>query len=254
MARFFAAPAQWNAGLVRLDAAEARHACEVLRLREGASLEVFDGVGRRARGRLEQANRSGALVRVEELVSVPREPALITLFQAVPKGKLFEWIVEKSTELGVGRIVPLMTDRGIARVDAADAQKKCEKWRRVALEACKQCGQDWVPEVSEPVTLSRISRAHFPEGSTGLVASLRPGALRASCVLAASGAAGGVAVFVGPEGDFTENEYNALIGMGAREVTLGPRVLRVETAAVSLLSVVSEVLGVAGERRVTQCG
>jgi 16S rRNA (uracil1498-N3)-methyltransferase len=243
MARFFAAPAQWNAGLVTLDAAEARHACEVLRLREGASLEVFDGEGRRARGRLAETSRARALVRVEEPVLTPRADAQVTLFQAVPKGKLFEWIVEKSTELGVGRIVPLMTDRGIARVDAADAQRKCEKWRRVALEACKQCGQDWLPEVIEPVTLSRISSAHFTGGSLGLVASLRPGALRASRVLAASGTPGGVSVFVGPEGDFTETEYDILVERGVHEVTLGPRVLRVETAAVSLLSVVSEALG-----------
>jgi 16S rRNA (uracil1498-N3)-methyltransferase len=242
MARFFAAPAQWSADSVALDVAEARHACEVLRLREGALLETFDGAGRRARGRLTRVSRAGAVVSVEEVMFAPRARCAVTLFQAVPKGKLFEWIVEKSTELGVSRIVPLITDRGIARFEAAEVDKKCDKWRRVALEACKQCGQDWLPEVSEPVPLTAISQGDFCPETLGLVASLRPGAPRASRVLTGAGALRGVSLFVGPEGDFTPQEYDGLVGKGVQEITLGPRVLRVETAALSLLSVAVEAL------------
>lgn len=242
MARFFAAPAQWSADCVALDAAEARHASEVLRLREGASLEVFDGAGRRARGCLAQVSRSGAIVRVEEPLFVPRARYAVTLFQALPKGKLFEWIIEKGTELGVTRIVPLVTGRGIARVEAGDAERKCEKWRRVALEACKQCGQDWIPEVCEPTFLARVLQEDFNAENLGLVASLRPGVPRVSRVLAADGVPGRVSLFVGPEGDFTPQEYEGLVERGVREVTLGARVLRVETAAIAFLSTVAEAL------------
>lgn len=248
MARFFAAPSQWSSDCVSLDPAEARHACEVLRLRVGDGLEVFDGAGRRAVCRLSRISKAGAIAAIDAVSSTPAPACPITLVQSLPKGKLFEWIVEKATELGVSRIVPVISDRSVVRVDSAEALKKCEKWNRVALEASKQCGQDWIPAVTKPVSWREVFSsigAAANESGPWMVASLRPGARRFGSIrdeLRDFRTLRSVTLFVGPEGDFTPAEYADVAEKGAHEVTLGARVLRVETAALCFLGVVAEGL------------
>jgi 16S rRNA (uracil1498-N3)-methyltransferase len=244
MARFFAAPPQWNPDSVALDAWEARHACEVLRLKTGDLLEVFDGRGRRARGRLAQVTRQGAVVRIEEVWQASPPRCRLTLIQALPKGKLMEWIVEKATELGVSRIVPVVSDRCIVRVDPSEADRKREKWERVALEACKQCAQDWLPEVWRPLPLMEALRALDAHPGQMLLASLRPGATRLEREWSEFSRPDHALLVVGPEGDFTSHEYENLVQRGAREITLGGRILRVETAALSLVNLAAYALEV----------
>ncbi|MEI6712827.1 MAG: 16S rRNA (uracil(1498)-N(3))-methyltransferase [Verrucomicrobiota bacterium] len=238
MARFYAPPASWNGDQIALDAAESRHASEVLRLKSGDALVVFDGQGRRASGVLLNAGRHGATVRVESVSLTPRPVCEITLVQAVPKGKLMDWILEKATELGVARIVPVITERTVVHIDAADAQKKREKWSRTVVEACKQCGQDWLPEVDLPQSLGSFLKQKGT-GDLAVFGSLYPGAKSFSEVLASVSRPQGSAVFIGPEGDFTAGEVQLMLDWGAKPVTLGPIILRVETAAMYCLSVLS---------------
>lgn len=222
---------------------EGHHAARVLRLRRGDAVTVLDGAG----GELAcvVAEVAGSRVRLEVTArrTVPPPPFRITLLQALPKGKLFESVVQKATELGVDRIVPLLSERVVAQLDDRKAASRQAEWQQVAVEACKQCGQAWLPRVEAPVTpaafLARGERFDLP-----LVASLQPGSRSPRRWFEEYRARAGVrpvsvSVWVGPEGDFTAAEVAAIVAGGARPITLGPLVLRVETAAVYCLSVLN---------------
>ena len=153
-------------------------------------------------------------------------------------------IVEKATELGAAAIVPLLSERTVVRADEGEALAKRDKWQRVAIEAAKQCGQNWVPTVGKPQT----PKEFFQSGEKFdllLIASLQPDSRHIKQVLAEAGAAkkpASVLILVGPEGDFTPAEVNLAKNAGCRPITLGPIILRSETAAIYCLSVLSHEL------------
>jgi 16S rRNA (uracil1498-N3)-methyltransferase len=165
----------------------------------------------------------------------------ITLAQAIPKGKQMDFIVQKATELGAARIAPLFSDRTVVQLDVRDAGKKREKWREIAIEACKQCGQNRLPEIALPQT----PKSFFEKQESAelmLIASLQPDARRIKSVLADQPSPRSVCVLVGPEGDFTPAEVALAKSKGCRPVTLGPIILRAETAALYCLSVLAHEL------------
>jgi len=152
-------------------------------------------------------------------------------------------IVEKATELGAAGIVPLLSERTVVRADADEAIGKRDKWQRLASEAAKQCGQNWVPDVAKPQT----PKEFFQSGEKFdlmLIASLQPDSRKLKDVLAETGAKkfARVLILVGPEGDFTPAEINLAKNAGCRPITLGPIILRTETAAIYCLSVLSHEL------------
>jgi 16S rRNA (uracil1498-N3)-methyltransferase len=174
---------------------------------------------------------------------VPTPPHQISLLQAIPKSKLFEAIVQKATELGVSRIVPILSERVVAHLDEEDGAQKADKWRQVAVEAIKQCGSPWLPQIELPVTpkqfLARKEKFELP-----LVASLQSDRRHPrECFREFQSEHGrlpaSVCVWIGPEGDFTPAEINAIKAEGALPITLGRLVLRTETAAVYCLSVLN---------------
>lgn len=175
MARFYLPASEWAAPSWELRGDEAHHAAKVLRLKQGDSCVVFDGRGRAApcRGGGTSAQLRGAAGSGEECPPAP-ELAHLTLCQAVPKGANMDLIIQKSVELGVSAIVPLLTDRTIVRLNAREAEAKRQKWQRIALEACKQCGQNTLPEVASPVPFAEWLRRGAPEG-LNVIASLVPG-------------------------------------------------------------------------------
>jgi 16S rRNA (uracil1498-N3)-methyltransferase len=238
MPRFYAPAAQWSGDRVLLDDAEGRHAVEVLRLKEGAVLSIFDGAGRVASARLIAAGKRRVEAEIQDAKSTAAPVGKTTLVQALPKGKLFEWILEKAVELGVSRVVPLLTERTVVHLEGSERERKREKWERVVIEACKQCGQNWMPEIALPVILPMFLKESPPPVS--IVASLHPGALKLKDTLP-SNLSEDALVLVGPEGDFTSQEMERIIAWGARPVTLGDIVLRVETAAMFCLSVVGHL-------------
>ena len=173
---------------------------------------------------------------------IPALPCQITLLQAVPKGKIIESIIQKATELGVHRIVPLLSERVTTRLDAAGAAQKGAKWQLVAIEAIKQCGSPWLPRVEPPVApdafLARNETFELP-----LIASLQPGSRHAREYFRAfetekKRRPQSVCIWIGPEGDFTPAEVAAITSAGALPITLGRLVLRSETAAVYCLSII----------------
>jgi 16S rRNA (uracil1498-N3)-methyltransferase len=214
----------------------------VLRLRAGDRVTVFNGEGVEVLAEISSLEAERVLLRRLQLARTPRLPCAITLGQAVPKGRNMEWIIEKATELGAAAIAPLLSERTVVQLEAGEAAKKQARWEATAIEAAKQCGQNWLPVVHAPVTPKQFF-ATGPRFDLLLVASLQPGAQHLKQVLAEmAGPPASVLILVGPEGDFTPAEIGLARGHGCRPITLGPIVLRTETAAVYCLSVLGHEL------------
>jgi 16S rRNA (uracil1498-N3)-methyltransferase len=241
MPRFYLPPEQCNGAALVLAGREAHHALHVLRVRAGDRVTVLNGAGREFACQVDAITGDQLNLAVLEQRSILPAQAHITLLQALPKGKLIESIIQKATELGVTRIVPIVTDRVIARPDSKEAHERGEKLQGVAIEALKQCGAPWLPRVEPPVSLDDfISRCEPFE--LALVGSLQPGSLHPrECLHSFFNQTGrlprSLAVWIGPEGDFTPAEILKLQQAGARPITLGALVLRSETAAVYCLSI-----------------
>ena len=222
-----------------LTTTEAHHCREVLRLKTGDTVNIFDGRGHEAQCAI--AEITGAQVQLK-LLTQTKTPALrcrITLAQAVPK-KSMDLIVQKATELGVTTIVPLLSERTIVQLDA-DAPK-LDRWREIALESCKQCGNNWLP-VIEPPRKAMEFFANPGQFDLKLIASLQPGAQPLKQLLPVPPPAT-VLILIGPEGDFTPAEISSARNAGCLPLSLGPLVLRAETAAIYTLSILHHELQV----------
>lgn len=229
MARFFLPPDSWSEEACLLGD-EAKHLSQVLRIRTGDTVTVFDGAGRRALAVVRGVAKERVNLQLGETILSPVPAPRLLLAIAIPKGKTMDLVVQKAVELGVSAIQPLVTRRTI--VQPGDG--KADKWRRVALEACKQCGTDFLPEVFEPADF----QTWLSGSSEGLrlIASLAPGARSMREVVDESGKPEIVTVLIGPEGDFTPEEISASLERDFLPVTLGTTVLRTETAALFAIS------------------
>lgn len=241
MHRFYLPPEQCEASVLVLTNREAHHARHVVRVRPGERVAVVDGKGKEFLCDVEEYDRDEVRLAVVEKRFQPAPPSKLTLLQAVPRGKIMDAIVQKATELGVSRIVPLLTERVVGRVDDKEAFHKAEKWRLVAREAIKQCGSVWLPEVEPPMTLDRVF-ARKESFELPLIASLKSGSRSAREYFRGFQAQrgrlpGSVCAWIGPEGDFTPDETEAIESHGALPITLGRLVLRAETAAIYCLSI-----------------
>ena len=238
MHRFYLPPEKCADKSMHLDGREAHHAFHVLRLRRGDAVTVLNGLGMIYSCKIARASKTEVELDVLDSRKVAPTPWRITLFQAIPKGKLFEIIIEKATELGAYRIVPILSQRVVSTLE--NPERKVERWKLAAIEAIKQCGSPWLPNIEGPVKLQdALKTGHAFDLS--LVASLQPGAKHPrhwlDTLKVSSGDPTKLAVWIGPEGDFTPDEVALLERAGARPITLGDLVLRVETAAIYCLSV-----------------
>ena len=244
MHRFYLPPEQCSEPTLVLSGREAHHGAEVLRLRRGERVTVLDGVGGELLCDVAEVERRQIKLRVVTRHEIPPLPYQITLLQALPKGRAFESIIQKATELGAFRILPLLSERVVAAPSGdKDTAAKIEKWRVIAVEALKQCGSGWLPRIEPPMTpkqfLARNESFELP-----LLASLHVGARHPREYFAAYRAEWGrlprsVGVWIGPEGDFTPEEVAIITAGGARPMTLGRSVLRTDTAATFCLSIVN---------------
>jgi 16S rRNA (uracil1498-N3)-methyltransferase len=252
MHRFFLPPAESDADASRLSRREAHHALNVLRLRPGERVVVLNGSGDEYLCEVTEVSRQEVLLRRIQKHRQRLLPGAITLIQAVPKGKAMDLIVQKATELGLRRLVPILSERSVTRLEDEAGPAKQARWRATAIEAIKQCGSAWLPEILDPMTPAAFL-AKGMNAELALVASLQPGAQHPRRHFEAFRADHGrlpqtVAIWVGPEGDFTPAEMNLIQGAGALPITLGPTVLRSETAALYCLAVAAYELQ-AGETK-----
>ena len=237
--RFFAPPSAFNFNkrVVTLSADEAKHLREVLRLKAGDDVQVFDGAGREFRAIVSQARRESAELEIEDEIGSPKpeSPLQLTLAVALLKGDKFDFVVQKGTELGVNRFVPLVTRYADIRLrDASDAAKRVARWQRIALEAAKQCGRSMVPEVEIPSPFEALIR----ENNTCLMFSEREGQALNTDLKTQS-----LTAIVGSEGGWSDEELDQARAAGVPIVTLGGRILRAETAAIATAVLLQHLYG-----------
>lgn len=241
MRRFAIAPERIVDGRVTFDARQSRHLSRVLRLEPGDTVIASDGMGRDYTVRLDAVGPR-ALGTVLGTATRPVEsPLAITLVQAVPKGDKMDGIVRAATELGVARVLPAIAARTIVRLGPGAGTARAERWRRIASEAAKQCGRAVVPEVAVPAPLTACLEA---ARESDLAVCLWEGeAPPLAAVCADAGRPVRVAVLVGPEGGLEAAEVDEARRAGWRLASLGPRILRTETAGPSIIAILQARFG-----------
>lgn len=217
----------------------ANHIARVLRLEPGDALTVFDGRGGEHAARIEAIRKGAVVVEVQERSTSSREsPLSLTLAQGVSRGERMDWVVQKATELGVTRIVPVLTERTVVKLDSKQSERKVQHWQGIAVAACEQSGRTRVPEIAAPQPLEACVRG-FDDGATRALLS-PAGSLRMAELKREQG---GVVVLIGPEGGLAESEQQTALNAGFVAVRLGPRVLRTETAAIAALTLLQHQFG-----------
>jgi 16S rRNA (uracil1498-N3)-methyltransferase len=218
----------------------ANHIARVLRLEPGDPLTVFDGRGDEYAARIEAIRKGAVIVEVQERSASEREsPLSLTLAQGVSRGERMDWVVQKATELGVTRIIPVLTERTVVNLDARQAERRLQHWQGIAVAACEQCGRARIPDIAPPVALQAFLGRSTCERAARLLLS-PAGTLRVDDL---SPPEHGLLVLIGPEGGLAEAEQRAALAAGFQAVRLGPRVLRTETAAVAALTLLQHKFG-----------
>ena len=246
MHRLLVEPDQLDAALPSLPK-EARQHLRVLRPKDGEAVELFDGRGRwrtcACRRRADAPDM--ALEPVTPVRTLPRPSVALTLFACVTKGSRWDWTVEKATELGATRIVPVISERTIVRLaSSADCAAKAERWRRIAADAARQSDAKWLPEVLAPVTFAAsLPLVRATACFVGALTDPPPPPMAEALAAQTLSGTADAAVYVGPEGDFTPAELAALLQV-ATPVSFGPTILRAETAAIYGVSVLKGFLDV----------
>jgi 16S rRNA (uracil1498-N3)-methyltransferase len=241
--RFYAPPTAFdsNRNGVTLATDEARHLREVLRLKSGDEVYVFDGEGKEFHCRIEESRRDSADLKVINEIDParPESPLTLSLAVALLKGEKFDLVVQKATELGVKQIVPIITKLADIRLrDESDADKRVARWQRIALEAAKQSGRAVVPALETPVPFATFVRDATAD--VRLLFSERDGASLSTALPSAMTAA---TALIGSEGGWTDDELGAARDSDWKIVTLGGRILRAETAAITVTALLQHLAG-----------
>ena len=225
---------------IELPAQAGEHIARVLRLDRGHPLRLFNGDGGEYAGELTSLAKRAVFARVLEAAPVPdrESPLRITLGQGVARGDKMDWILQKATELGVARIVPLMTDRTEVKLDAERAERRMSHWQAVIASACEQCGRNRLPQIDEPMRLADWAAAL--DDSAGVRLSLDPhGDIGVRGLAIESHAT----LAVGPEGGLSQHDLATLAQADFRGLRLGPRILRTETAGLAALAALQAIHG-----------
>jgi 16S rRNA (uracil1498-N3)-methyltransferase len=235
MRRFYSPPETFVDGLVTLSPEETRHLRDVLRLRVGDSVNVFDGTGGEFEGAIEGLSKNSSILKIIRPIdpAAPESPLELTLAAAILKSDKFDLVVQKAVELGITRLVPLETTRSESR--PRDAVKKAERWRKIALEAAKQCGRAKLMQIDEPLKFSEFVAS--VEGKAFFFTERGGGKFPDQFVSKK------LTAFVGPEGGWDDSEIELARSCGFELITFGGRILRAETAAVSVAAILQHRLG-----------
>lgn len=246
MRRVFLPPEAFGqGGIITIGGSTHRHLIKVLRLKVGDSLIAVDGSGREYLVRLVAVEARTALAEVvAEQAAVPGPPVEVILVLGLPKGEKLALVTQKATELGVTRIIPVPTQRSVVRLEAAKREERCGRWQAIASAAAAQCGRNTVPAIDWFGGLEDALRA-LPDGTVLLMPweGERERGLRQVLASLRERGPSRVAVLVGPEGGWAPEEVEVARRYGALTVSLGPRIMRCETAAIAALAVILYELG-----------
>jgi len=229
----------------------------VLRMTPGDEAFVFDGCGNEFRGRFSRVSDDRAEVEISDSLSDEVEsPLNLILAQALAKGEKFDFIVQKATELGVSRITPLMTRYADIRLDEKQKISRTERWRRISLESTKQCGRRRLVQITEPLSIYQFmsvveSSNHAAEENAdhSLLLFSERGGVGVNEALGEASNSRPIVALVGPEGGWSDDELETLNDYGCKPVTLGPRIIRTETAALVAITLIQHALGDLSSRR-----
>ncbi len=248
MTRIILNQEQLQSKKVTITGEQARHLSLVLRVHSGEQVIIFDGQGYKYNCRILRAHKKEVTAEVIDKSPYSAEsPISVTLAQGLPKGEKMNLIIQKSTELGVHRIIPLVTGRSQIR-----HTEKIERWRKIALSASQQSARDKIPEIDRPVDfrefLSALPQAGGNEEVHGIIFAEEHKETNLKQVLGSFHTIQHLTLLIGPEGGFSEEEVSAAAKKGFIEASLGPRILRTETAPITALSIVQYELGDMGGR------
>ncbi len=238
MHHFFTEPSRIRENDIFIEGADFNHMKNVLRMKPGEKVGISDGQGVDYICEVDHFEEDAVVLRIlSSEKSYSELASRITLFQGLPKGDKMELIIQKAVELGVWEVVPVATRRTVVKLDDKKAGKKVQRWNSIALGAAKQSGRSLVPEVKPVMTFAEAlsyaeecdlvlipyEMAEGMEKTKAVISSIRPGQR--------------IGVFIGPEGGFDEEEVERAEAIGARPITLGKRILRTETAGLTVLSI-----------------
>lgn len=245
MRRFFVEHIGDKEKTVIITGSELHHLKDVLRLKKGDKIILFNGKCLEFEGNIESVGRDETRIVIEkQLVASKKNIFEIILAQGVAKGENMDIIIQKSTELGISRIIPFVASRVVPRWSEEQIEKKTKRWQRIALEAAKQCRSNLIPQIEEPISFADVLSRYSLDSGKYIKIIPFEGEKKNTLkdILKAKGVPGCV-VLIGPEGGFDEREALEAKRAGFLPVTLGPRILRTETAAISVISIVQYELG-----------
>lgn len=255
MIRLFLPPGTFSSEKVIISGEKAHHLNTVLRIKSGEFISVFDGLGNRYIYKVLKVHKKDVIAeKITKEQYSTESPLQVTIAQGIPKSEKMDIIIQKSTELGVRRLIPLITERSQVR-----HAEKTMRWRKIAISASQQSGREIIPEIEEPVEFNEFINRQgifkgiifFEEEKHGnlkkILAGLKDESLAPSPFPLPSGervkVKGDVILLIGPEGGFSEKEVNQAVQKGFIMASLGPRILRTETAAITALSIIQYELG-----------
>ncbi len=248
-ARFFHTEPIHSGEPILLNSDTSHHATQVLRLKQGDPVILFDGTGGEFTGHLIQTRKSECLVKIDHFLEIEREsPLSIDLAQAICTNEKMDWIIQKAVEQGVTRIQPLITNRTLVRLTGERADKRWQHWQRIIISACEQCGRNRLPRLLPLLSLSRwfeqkLALQQNSGNRRGYDVILSPVASRRLAELPFPAPAEPVTLLTGPEGGFTPEEIDAAHIAGFIPIRLGQRILRAESAALAAIAAVQTLWG-----------
>jgi len=239
MHRFFVSPDNINNNSVTISGEDVAHLSKVLRLREGENIIVCDSAGTDYECRIESISKTEAVASViSSTPNIAEPPINITIYQGLPKSDKMDYIVQKCVELGVNKIVPVITKRAVAI--PRDGDKKILRWQRIASEAAKQCGRGVLPQIGEIAEFKTIVKNVVLEDNLNIIPYENEKSFKLKNALKP---VKNINIFIGPEGGFDPEEIELAMTSGIQPVTLGPRILRTETAPIAVVSAVMYDIG-----------
>lgn len=247
MPRFFVTNSDVSNDLINISGEDFNHIKKVLRLGNGDRITACDGKGTDYLVEIVKIEDAVVKTRIIESMKNSTEPPVeITLFQGLPKSDKMDLIIQKAVELGIYKIVPVITARTVVKMDAKSGDKKCDRWNKISMGAAKQCNRGIIPKVESAMSFREALDA-AKGGSLSLIPYEKETRIKLKEVLLNSSLTKKVSVFIGPEGGFCQEEIEEAVACGVQPVTLGPRILRTETAGIAVLSILMYELGDVGK-------
>ena len=240
MSRFYIKPEDIRGDDIYIGGDEAHHILDVMRLKRGDRVIAFDGLGNEYNGLISEAKRKSLVISIQSRREQPALKAKITLAQAIPRSEKMDYIVQKCTELGVSSIIPMVTERTVVKLDKSREARRRARWIKIATGAAKQCGRSDVPEIKKVLGFKDIFRS-VENYALKIMPSLT-GERKCLTDLVSNRKCENIIVFIGPEGGFSPKEIELAVDCKVNPVSLGPYILKSDTAAVATLAILNCVL------------